>query len=61
MPDAVRVSGPRYIWTDMPEELAELAGLTELLRDPERAAAAVRPDYASPMQGEGDMRSFIRI
>eukprot|EP00435_Cladocopium_sp_Y103_P018575 s1337_g4.t1 len=45
LPDVVRVSGPRYIWTDMPEELAELAGLTELLRDPERAEAALRPDY----------------
>ena len=49
VPDAVRVSGPRYIWTDMPEELAELAGLTELLRDPERAVAAVRPDYDRPV------------
>ena len=29
----------------MPEELAALAGLSELLRGPERAAAAVRPDY----------------
>ena len=31
------LAGPRYIWTDIPEELAELAGLTELLEDPDRA------------------------
>ena len=58
VPDAVRVSGPRYIWTDMPEELAELAGLTELLRDPERAVAAVRPDYDRPMLQGGEAYTF---
>ena len=42
----------------MPEELAELAGLTELLRDPERAVAAVRPDYDRPMLQGGEAYTF---
>ena len=45
----------------MPQELADLAGLTELLRDPERAMAAVRPDYDRPkLQGGGAYIFFLR-
>lgn len=55
VPDSVRVCGPRYIWTDMPEELAALTGLQDLFRDPEMAAAAVRPDYDRPrVQGRAE-------
>ena len=38
VPDAVAVHGPRFWWTVMPAELAELAGLTTLLDDPEKTA-----------------------
>ena len=40
LPPSVRVNGLRFVWTEMPEELANLAGLAELLHDPERAALA---------------------
>ena len=35
---SVPVVGPRFLWTSFPPELAELSGLTALLRDPERAS-----------------------
>ena len=40
--NSIPVLGPRWIWTPFPFELAELAGMTELLIDPGRAAHAGR-------------------
>ena len=38
--ESVKIRGPRYIWTDIPRELAELAGLGGLIEDPDKAAVS---------------------
>ena len=41
-PPRVKVSGPRFVWTDIPPELAQLAGLEEVVADLDRAASGCR-------------------
>ena len=38
LPQSVQVVGPRFFWSDLPTELADLSGLAPLLHDPEMAA-----------------------